>query len=164
MISRRTMFALSALSVAALCLPEFTPALVLINLTSSVPVGLYLALPGRPAAGDYVRVATSDQTHALAVSRGYIVPGLPLLKRAAAIAGSRVCRSGSGVWIDGHIQVWVRRIDRAGRALPVWSECRVLKAGEIFVLGSHRDSYDGRYFGPIPLSQGITRVVPIWLF
>ena len=48
--------------------------------------------------------------------------------------------------------------------MPVWSGCRVLKDGEVFLLADHPKSFDGRYFGVTKTSRiiGVTR--PLWTF
>ena len=56
-----------------------------------------------------------------------------------------------------------RERDGRGRPLPVWQGCRVLAAGEIFVMNwQSADSFDGRYFGPIPSSAVIGDAIPVW--
>jgi conjugative transfer signal peptidase TraF len=137
---------------------------VSLNLTPSLPVGLYLTSRQPIARGALVLVAPTSRAHGMAVTRGVLEPRHRLLKIVAAVAGDHVCRPGLAVRINGHIRVWARRTDHAGRLLPVWRGCRVLEAGQLFVLGTDRDSFDSRYFGPIEAIDIVTRVIPIWLF
>lgn len=132
-----------------------------LNLTASVPVGVYLRSAEALRVGDFAVVFIPPRYRDLAHRRGYLPRHRQLVKIAAARAGDAVCRMGSRVWIAGYRAVWVRRTDAAGRPLPTWHECRVLKANEVFVLGSRADSFDSRYFGPIDRRLVIGRVIPI---
>ena len=45
--------------------------------------------------------------------------------------------------------------------MPRWNECRALEADEIFLLLKPADSFDSRYFGPVPRAQIIGRLAPL---
>lgn len=133
------------------------------NASASVPVGLYL-IASRPVhIGDYVLIRLSDITQALAVRHGYIGANTPLLKRVAAREGDRVCRSGRAAWIAGRQVVIAFGTDRVGKPLPVWQGCYQLQDGQLFVLGTHSESFDSRYFGPIDRDQVIGVATPLLL-
>lgn len=51
--------------------------------------------------------------------------------------------------------------DRAHRPLPVWTGCRTVGRGELFLLNAARDSLDGRYFGPLPAAGLIGTAQPL---
>ena len=53
-------------------------------------------------------------------------------------------------------------VDRKGRPMPRWNECRVLVRDEFFLLLKPADSFDSRYFGPVPRAQIIGRLAPLW--
>jgi len=88
---------------------------------------------------------------------------VPLVKRVAAVAGDRVCAADHAVNIDGRHVADRLSADRLGRPLPVWTGCRTLQVGELFLLNGVPDSFDGRYFGPTPTSAVIGELVPLWL-
>jgi conjugative transfer signal peptidase TraF len=132
-----------------------------LNLTASVPVGVYLRSAEALRVGDFAVVSTPPRYRDLAHRRGYLPRQRQLIKIAAARAGDAVCRMGSRVWIAGYSAVWTRRTDGTGRPLSAWQGCRVLKAPEVFVLGSHSHSFDSRYFGPIDRRLVMRRVIPI---
>jgi type IV secretory pathway protease TraF len=53
--------------------------------------------------------------------------------------------------------------DAAGRPLATWTGCRLLPSDEVFLLMPDVPaSLDGRYFGPLPRSAIIERLVPLW--
>ena len=133
------------------------------NVTPSVPVGLYWIERRASARVDFVLVAVTPKHRALAVARGYLRQEQHLLKHIAAMDGDQVCRRGSAVWINGHIRVWLRRTDGSGRVLPGWQGCRHLRTGELFVLGTDRSSFDSRYLGPILRPDVIAVASPLWV-
>jgi conjugative transfer signal peptidase TraF len=150
-------------AVASLVAAPLAASRLIVNVTPSVPVGLYWIERRVPARGDFVLVALSSKYRDLAVGRGYLREHHHLLKNVGAMAGDHVCRRGSAVWINGHIRVWLRRTDGSGRALPGWRGCRHLRGGELFVVGTDRSSFDSRYFGPILRSDVIAVAGPLWV-
>lgn len=151
---------------AATCLSIAAPLsrLLVWNMTASVPTGLYLVRgTGALRIGERVAIdPPMDLRHYLA-ARGYLPPRMPLLKEVAALGGDTVCRHGRAVSIGGKQVATARPADSRGRRLPVWSGCRTLEADEIFVLGARSpDSFDGRYFGPLPTSSILGRASPVW--
>ena len=86
-----------------------------------------------------------------------------MLKHVAALPGQTVCRMGRTITIDEHAIAIARDRDHLGRALPTWKSCRTLRAGEVFLLNADvPDSFDGRYFGPLPTAAITARAEPLW--
>jgi hypothetical protein len=53
--------------------------------------------------------------------------------------------------------------DSRGRPLPLWQGCKIIAAGEVFLMNwQSADSLDGRYFGVLPTSAIIGRAKPLW--
>jgi conjugative transfer signal peptidase TraF len=134
------------------------------NATASVPTGLYGI---RPAADrqldELVAVTPPEPLASFLANGGYLPKGVPLLKHVAALPGQRVCRVGAAVTVDGGRLGMARARDRRGRALPSWSGCRAIVAGEVFLMNPEApDSLDGRYFGPLPASSILGRATPLW--
>jgi len=156
-----TAAAAAGLAMASLALPERRP--LVWNITPSVPTGLYWVSDQRAlAVGDRVAIAPPKLRKLLA-ERGYLPIGVPLLKRVGAAPGQTICRTSSDLTIDGRLAAPVRTHDRAGRPLPSWSGCIVLRDGEIFVLNpAQPDSFDSRYFGPLLAKNVIGRAHPVW--
>ena len=154
------LMALGLALIAAATLGHKRPILVW-NTSASVPIGLYITL-SRPAhIGDYVLIRLSGAMQALAERRRYIAK-TPLLKRVAAMEGDRVCRRGRMVRIAGWRSVIVLGFDREGRQLPVWQGCHRLQSGQVFVVGTHSESFDSRYFGPLHVKHVIGTAIPVW--
>ena len=155
---------LGAIGITALALSLNNAPKVILNLTPSIRVGLYLTSSEPVTHGAIVMLSPTSSAHRLVLVHAVTGAQRPMLKIVAAMVGDRVCRSGLMVSINGHNRVWARRTDHTGQRLPSWQRCHVLKVDELFVLGTHRDSFDGRYFGPIARSDVTTRAFPLGLF
>ena len=134
------------------------------NLTPSVPRGLYAAeLPNCLRVTTLVVVRPSPPLASLMDHGGYLPRGVPLLKRIFALSGQTVCRIGTEISIDGIAAASARERDGRGRPLPSWQGCRVIGNDEVFLMNwDEPDSFDGRYFGPLPKAAVIARAVPLW--
>ena len=165
MTRRRTLTvtALAVIGIAAASAVEW-PVKLIWNATASAPIGFYTVEPADALdVPELVAVMPPEPLAAFMVERGYIARGVPLLKRVLGLPGQRVCRTGRAITVDGIEMGEALERDRLGRALPVWTGCRVIAPGEIFLMNWEvRDSLDGRYFGPIPASSVIGRAVPLW--
>ena len=145
---------------------------VVINTTTSLPLGLYRAIEAPVARGAYVKFcpppsALFDE----AARRGYLHAGFcpggygPLLKRVLAVPGDRVQVAGDGVRIDGRVvplsaPMWA---DGGGRTLPRYVQDRVLNASELMLMSDVSPvSFDARYFGPVDRAQVQTVIEPLF--
>ncbi|MGF1622346.1 MAG: S26 family signal peptidase [Rhodomicrobiaceae bacterium] len=157
----RLIFCVTGLAVAAILIkPAMTP-LYLLNLSSSVPVGLYRLEGGNPHRGSLAVIRLSEPWRDLAASRGYLPPDASLIKPVAALAGDHVCRSGAEITINGRLAAFAQQADKNGRVLPEWAGCKTLVEGELFLLSNAEGSFDGRYFGVTPQSRLIGNAVPV---
>lgn len=148
------------MAVSTLILPM--PKLLLWNASASAPVGLYAINPLRePAVGDIVAITPPTPLGRIMAQRHYLPIGVPLLKHVAARPGALICRRNATVTIDGRRAAVAKPADSHGRPLPVWRGCRVMHDGELFLLNAAPDSFDGRYFGPIPAADLLGRATPI---
>ncbi len=139
--------------------------LLIFNASASAPIGLYrVGAAGPIHRDDLVLVRTPESVRALAAARGYLPSSVPLVKRVAALSGDTVCAFLRTITISGRPVAERLASDRAGRPLPAWSGCRKLGDGEIFLLMEDvPDSFDSRYFGPVPMDAIIGRLTPVWL-
>lgn len=153
----------AVLVIGGISVTDIVPRLIW-NASASVPLGLYAGQPvGNLTVGDLVAVTPPEPLAQFVAARGYLGPGVPLLKRVTALPGTRVCRSGTTITVDGQVLGAARERDRLGRPLPVWQGCRVVGAHEVFLMNREaEDSLDGRYFGPLPLASVTARILPLW--
>lgn len=140
-----------------------TPRPLLIwNASPSVPTGLYWVAKGSPRRGDLVVVRLPAAIAALAAARGYLPRSAYLLKPVAAVGGDRVCRFAGHVFVRGKAAARASANDSLGRPLPVWLGCRMLRAGEVFLLAHDPMSFDSRYFGSIQSRHVLGRATLIF--
>jgi conjugative transfer signal peptidase TraF len=134
------------------------------NTSESAPIGLYrLQLVERLSVTDLVAIRPPEPLETFLDLNGYLPVGVPMLKRILGLPGQTVCRTGLTIAVDDIEVGQARERDSRGRPLPVWQGCRLLSAGEIFVMNwQSADSFDGRYFGPIPASAVIGQAIPVW--
>jgi conjugative transfer signal peptidase TraF len=167
----RFMLALcAAFGIAALAAPALhAPAARWVyNPSDSVPRGWYrIGSAGKLAdalhVGDIVLARLPPEAAELAAQRGYLPERIPLLKRIGAIAPQRVCMAQRTVYVDDVPVALAREADGLGRSLPLWSHCRALRAGELFLLSATNPaSFDSRYFGPIDTTAVLGRAQPMW--
>ena len=134
------------------------------NASASVPMGLYAVHPaGDPHVDELLVVTPPEPLAAFLAERRYLPKGVPLLKHVVALPGHQVCRTGRAIVVDGVATGEAQTHDRRGRALPVWRGCRVIAAGEVFLMNRRSDSLDGRYFGALPDTAVVGQADPIWM-
>lgn len=135
------------------------------NASASVPVGFYAAHPaGRLTAGELLVVRPPAPLAQFMAARRYLALGVPLIKHVAALPGQVVCRTGNTITVNGIAEAEALNRDTRGRELPVWQGCRTVQSGEVFLMNAGvPDSFDGRYFGPVPGSTIIGSAAPLWL-
>ena len=135
------------------------------NASASVPVGLYAVHPaGRLKVGELLVAKPPSQLAQFMAARRYLAFGVPLIKHVAALSGEIVCRSGFTITVNGIAEAQAFDRDARGRKLPVWQGCRTVRSGEVFLMNAGvPDSFDGRYFGPVPDSKIIGSATPLWL-
>lgn len=134
------------------------------NASASVPTGLYRVEPADTiGVADIAVIMPPEPLADFLAERGYLPNGVPFLKRVLALGEGTVCRQGTAIIVYGVIFGHARERDSRGRALPVWQGCRAIADDEIFLMNwLAADSFDSRYFGPLPLTSIIGRAVPIW--
>jgi conjugative transfer signal peptidase TraF len=136
------------------------------NASNSVPIGLYRL---QPVTTLTVTELVAVQPPALLATfldfNGYLPIGVPMLKRVLALPKQTVCRNGLTIAVDGVDVGQAYERDGRGRPLPAWHGCRIIADGDVFVMNwQSPDSFDGRYFGPLPASAVIGRAVPVWTY
>jgi conjugative transfer signal peptidase TraF len=149
---------LLAFSGIALALPLCWCAGLRLNLTPSLPQGVYRLAPGAPEKNDLVSFCLEGEFADLARERGYLTAGScpsglrPLLKRIAGLPGDA---------IPGDL--FIRSADSLGRSMPSALPEGVIPSGMALLLADHSGSFDSRYFGLVPL-DALQRVKPVFVF
>lgn len=146
---------------------------VRVNLTPSMPLGLYRIVMIRPEhvkKGMLVAVCLPQAAAETARRRGYLLKGgcadetEPLLKTVVAIGGDEVFVRPQGVVINGKLLPHSAslRTDRAGRTLAGWPFGRYrLANGLLWIYADHPRSWDSRYWGAVPLGDVVAVMEPL---
>lgn len=160
----------SCLTVTAACVGAAVVAtlldppgpLLIWNVSESAAIGLYAVGRAPLARGDLVAARLEPRWRILGSERRYIPANVPLIKRVAAAAGDRVCAVGADIAVNGLRAARRLDFDGAGRPMPHWSGCIVLRRGEYLLLMPGSASFDGRYFGPTAESDIVGKVQLLW--
>lgn len=145
-----------------------------LNLSGSIPVGLYMIERGDPERGSIVLACLPASVSRLAMERGYVrhggsCPGgaMPIGKPVLGIPGDTIDVTNAGLFLNGIAvpQSEALSKDRQGRPLPqVEIGTYVVRKGELWLVSKHsRFSFDSRYFGPINTIEVRARVRPLWI-
>jgi conjugative transfer signal peptidase TraF len=155
---------LAALTADAAALFQPAPKL-LWNASASVPIGLYTVhRAGALHVGELLVVTPPEPLATFLDQRRYLPKGVALLKRVVALPGQTVCRTDRTIIVDGFAIGDAIDRDHLGRPLPVWQGCQLIAAGQVFLMNQQsRDSFDGRYFGPLPTTTIVGRADPLWI-
>jgi len=143
-----------------------------VNVTRSIPIGLYRVTDAPVGKGEYVIFCPPESLlFEEARERGYIGAGFCpggygyMMKRVLAVAGDRVTWGEEGIAVNGKVlpASAPREADKAGRLM--WRQelaDYVLGESELLLMSDVSwSSFDGRYFGPVDAGQvkGVIRPV-----
>lgn len=144
---KKLLFIISLSAIVTLFISQFC----YINVTASLPVGLYVKT-NRPIKIGSIVVFQPDFDKYPFVAR-YLSSGLPLMKRVTALPGQKYQLPPAS------------NTDSKGRAIKPWAITKgVVPANHIVVIGNTRYSLDSRYLGFISQSSIIDVVTPflVW--
>jgi conjugative transfer signal peptidase TraF len=145
------------------------------NTIRSIPVGIYRLTDMPVGKGEYVIFcpppsALFDEAR----ERGYIPAGFCpggygyMMKRVLGTKGDLVSSSDKGIAVNGELlpASALKDADGAGRIMPRYPYSDyTLKASELLLMSDGSPtSFDGRYFGPVNLSQVKGVITPIITF
>jgi conjugative transfer signal peptidase TraF len=114
-----------------------------------------------PTVGSIVDFQIPQRGRAYVHQRlGWDGAGWYILKPIIAGPGDRVDTTGDWLIINGKRVAPIFFTDGAGRTLPHWRDDRALRVDEFFVFSALiPNSFDSRYYGPIPRNQiGAVRI------
>ena len=149
----------TAIPVLALAAASFVslPKKLIYNGSQSAPIGVYWIDQKRVLRGDYALVRVPERVRELVEDRRYLPQKVPFLKRVVGLSGDEICRVDDQVLMNGMPIATAKKRDGQGRKLPDWQGCQILLEDSVFLLQSHPQSFDGRYFGPVDRALVIGR-------
>lgn len=172
---RRAVKLIAVVAVVVFAVVALQRANLRINLTGSMPIGIYLLSPLQPNGvkrGMLVAGCGPPRAAQIGRQRGYLGTGPCandtelLLKFVVAISGDEVDVTRSGVTVNGCLLPRSRPAvrDRSGRRLPAWPRGRYLLGPERVWLYAPVDrSWDSRYWGPAAAADLLAEASPVFV-
>lgn len=135
-----------------------------INYTNSEPKGIYISVDDRDFnVGDLVIMKVPENMYEFVYGRGWLPEKTPLLKSIGALTGISYETHENNFYVDGVYIGTVSKIDSLGRFLPQIKLSRhIVEEGYFLPISTYNEhSFDGRYFGAIPVGLIKTKVKPL---
>lgn len=145
-----------------------------VNLTSSLPKGVYRLTDETPERGDFVTfcLESSNPFCGVAKERGYLITGAcpsglqPLLKRLAGLPGDSVEITLNGLVLNSSLLPGTVRPERDSHGRPVPPSLLSggpIPDGQALVLSqTHAGSFDSRHFGLVSF-DALKKVKPVFI-
>ena len=143
---------------------EIMPKIIYVNITSSLPQGIYVRVPREEIKkGDYIVYAPSAEVKKIIIKNGWGEGKHDFLKKVGAVAGEKYSID-SQTLASGKYVGQVYEKDNAGNELPNLRGKFEVPQGYVLPVATNARSFDGRYSGAIPKSRIKAKVVPIFLW
>lgn len=158
------LLAVMGLAILALMRPSDHSGARLFNDSASVPLGFWLRTTQPVALGEIVGFPPPQAAMAyVAAHMPAYAHGKLILKYVVATAGDRICRAGEAFTVNGRLYGLAATKDGVGVNLPQWQGCQILAPGEVAVFSNRiPNSFDSRYYGPIPAGNIVGVYRPLW--
>jgi conjugative transfer signal peptidase TraF len=137
-----------------------------INLSHSVPPGFYKILPhSKIRTGDLVIFDPPQGARPYIYGRRWLPNNWPLIKYVGAQEGDTYAVQDGVFTVNAKYIGPVYEQDSNGKALPNHGGRRRVERNAFLPVSTHiNNSFDGRYFGTVPLSAIRGKLKPIWTF
>ena len=136
-----------------------------LNVTSSLPQGLYMKIPSREfSRGDYIVYEPSEEVREIIIKNSWGDGKHDFLKKVGAVAGEKyaIREDTLKFEIEGKYIGEVYETDNKGNELPKLRGEYEVPQGYVLPIATSARSFYGRYSGVIAISQIKAIVVPIW--
>ncbi len=136
---------------------------VRLNLTPSVPLGVYRLAPVSLPVSRGTLVVLPVPASVQAWHSAWV----PLLKPVAGVAGDVVCVWGSALWVwdqtPASEPTWYGLVwkEHEGKPLPRIEGCDLVEDGTVFLASTARNSLDSRYYGAVPITTLTAQAFPL---
>jgi conjugative transfer signal peptidase TraF len=138
-----------------------------LNLSRSEPVGLYVVTPlhGNMRRGETVLMRCPEGFEKYLYGRKWLPEGWPLFKTVGGIPGDTFCVSDARFSVRGKVLGAVYSTDGKGLPMPVTRGCLTIQENNFLPVATGlKSSFDGRYFGAVPVSLVIGTARPVFTF
>ncbi len=165
---RKLLFRAAAAAGACILLLAFLgkraplPQLFIYNYSASFPVGWYVILPEKDyRMGDLVIFDLPEDARKLALERRWIKENDVLLKRIGAVENMKYeVTRGRQFVVNGKLIGCAQPVDSAWRKMPRHEGKYTVPKGEFLPVSDAENSYDGRYYGTVPIANIRCKVLP----
>ena len=148
-------------------LPFKPPPIFIYNHTESIPIEWYLMLPPNNLKdGDIVGFDLNPEIKKMAVNRGWLRENDVMMKAIGAVEGERYeIRDTHQFYVQKKYVGQVAERDGEGRAMPQQEEGEhKVEPGKFLPYTTNPMSFDGRYYGTVPLKSIRFKAVRLWPF
>ena len=138
-----------------------------LNVTSSLPQGLYVRVPSKEfCRGDYIVYEPPEEVKELIIKNGWGNGKHDFLKKVGAVAGEKYSVNTKTLIfeISGKYVGQVYETDNVGNELPKLRGEYEVPKGYVLPVATSARSFDGRYSGAIPENRIKAKVLPIFTF
>lgn len=160
----RKIIVMSGFTLFVAMLFDFLPTVFYLNTTDSLPVGLYMKIPGKDyRRGDFIIYEPDEKTKTLMRQYGWDDGTHTFLKIVEGIAGDTYAVDETTLIFTVNDK-YVGRVyvtDTAGHYLPQLRGKFTVEEGRILPIAYNSCSFDGRYMGTISINQIKSKVMPI---
>jgi conjugative transfer signal peptidase TraF len=146
---------------------------IVINISPSIPVGIYLKTTPHPQKGSLISVCLPKDTMKQGIENHYVISGwgtcdgmLPLLKEIIAVPGDDVILMNNAISVNGKIyHSPTYNKDSAGNLMPIYPRGHYPNTTGYWLLGiSDIRSWDSRYWGAISNNLIKNSLLPIFVW
>ena len=135
-----------------------------VNVTASLPVGLYLRTPDRNfQRGDYIIYEPAPPVKNILEENGWETDAKFFMKTVGGIGGDSYSITETGEFFIGNKRIGKTfSKDGRGKKLPQLRGRFEISKGYVLPIGTNEKSFDGRYTGVIAEEDIKCKVIPIW--
>lgn len=152
------------LTIFLMILFSVSPELVFVNVSPSIPCGIYLRVPATTLRnGDTVVYDPPAEIKQFCLDNGWMPYEQMYFIKKAAVSGTHY-QVGRRFIIDGKDIGPVVETSPSGVKLPDHHGNFIVSDDNFLPYGTDTKSFDGRYEGTLSKDRIIARVVPIWTF
>ena len=137
-----------------------------LNVSHSVPLGIYRVIPSQNIGiGDMVVFDPPEKARSYVYDRRWLPNNWSLIKYVGATEGDTYAIVDGTFTINNKYVGLVSERDSNGKALPYNGGRFKVDPDTFLPVSTHiSNSFDGRYFGTVPLSAIRAKLKPLWTF
>lgn len=152
------------ITVLVMLLFAFQSKIIFINVTASLPLGIYVRIPATTLrTGDIVAYTPPEGIKDFAIQNGWMKGEHFYFLKKAALPGASY-HVDTRFSINGKDIGPVIFTSPSGVKMPVHLGSHTVPEGCFLPYGTNQYSFDGRYEGVVPMENIIARVVPLWTY